>query len=314
MKNRPIAYLFPGQGSQVVGMGLELAETYSIARQTYNEADDILGIPISRMAWEGPEGILNDTVNTQPALLVDSIATLRVLEEQYDNVRATYVAGHSMGQLSTLVASGASSFSEALKLARIRGELMKQAGENSPGKMAAVLGLDIMTVENICDEASLDDEIVQVANDNCPGQVVISGKASAIDRASELAKSAGARRVRQLAVSIAAHSPLMASAQIDFNKAVDSSPINSPHTPIIGNVSASPLTESEQIRNDLRAQLTSRVRWTESIHYMIDQHITTFIELGSKSVLTGLLKRIDRSVGRISINKPGDFEKLAEVY
>ena len=314
MKNPPIAYLFPGQGSQIVGMGLELAETYSIARQTYIEADEILGIPISRMSWEGPEAVLNDTVNTQPALLVDSIATLRVLEEHYENVQPTYVAGHSMGQLSTLVASGALSFSEALKLARIRGDLMKQAGETSPGKMAAILGLDILTVENICDEASLDDEIVQVANDNCPGQVVISGKASAIERASELARSAGARRVRQLAVSIAAHSPLMASAQIDFNKAVDSSPINSPHTLIIGNVSASPLTESEQIRNDLRAQLTSRVRWTESIHYMIDQRITTFIELGSKSVLTGLLKRIDRSVRRISINKPDDFEKLAEVY
>jgi len=314
MKNPPIAYLFPGQGSQIVGMGLELAETYSIARQTYIEADEILGIPISRMSWEGPEAVLNDTVNTQPALLVDSIATLRVLEEHYENVQPTYVAGHSMGQLSTLVASGALSFSEALKLARIRGDLMKQAGETSPGKMAAILGLDILTVENICDEASLDDEIVQVANDNCPGQVVISGKASAIERASELARSAGARRVRQLAVSIAAHSPLMASAQIDFNKAVDSSPINSPHTLIIGNVSASPLTESEQIRNDLRAQLTSRVRWTESIHYMIDQRITTFIELGSKSVLTGLLKRIDRSVRRISINKPDDFEKLAEIY
>jgi len=312
MNNESIAYLFPGQGSQAVGMGLELSQTYPVANQVFNEADDLLGFPLSKLAWEGPDALLNDTVNTQPAILVDSIAILRVLEEQYPHVMPSYIAGHSMGELSTLVASSASPFSDALYLARRRGELMKLAGEQSPGKMAAILGLEIPTVETICEEASSDEEIVQVANDNCPGQVVISGKSSAIERASELAKSAGARRVRQLMVSIAAHSPLMASAQKDFNKEVNASPIQRPRTPIIGNVSATPLTVADHIRIDLQAQLTSRVRWTESIQYMINQGITTFIEIGSKSVLIGLLKRIDNTVKGVSISKPNDLKKLLE--
>ena len=187
---------------------------------------------------------------------------------------------------------------------------MKAAGEYAPGGMAATLGLDIPTIERICEQASVDGEIVQVANDNCPGQVVISGTSQALERAIELAREAGARRVRRLAVSIAAHSPLMATAQDGFNQAVDAVPIVAPKIPIVGNVTAQPLTTAEQIRSDLLSQLRSQVRWTESIQWMIQQGVNTFIELGSGSVLSGLVKRIDRSVRRISLGKPEDFDKI----
>jgi len=306
-----IAFLFPGQGSQSLGMGKDLASTFSIAKDTFDEADQILGFSLSRIAWEGPEEHLNDTINTQPALLVHSIAVLRVLEEIHPGIRPVYVAGHSMGQISALVGAGALPFPQALQLARTRGELMKRAGENSPGGMAAILGLDIPIIEKICIEASTPDEIVQVANDNCPGQVVISGADKALERAMQQAQIAGARRVVRLAVSIAAHSPLMRHAQADFNKAVDEAPLSDPKVPIVGNVSAQPLTTTWQIRTDLQAQLNARVRWTESIEFMANQGVTVFLELGNESVLIGLLKRINRQVFGISIGKPQDFEHLS---
>lgn len=305
-----IAFLFPGQGSQVAGMGKELAEAYPAAGQTFAQADDILGFTISKLAWEGPEEDLNDTINTQPALMVHSVATWRVLRERFPEIHPVYVAGHSMGELSALVAAGALPYPEALRLVRRRGELMKEAGQRSPGGMAAVLGLDIPTLDKICAQASLGDEIVQVANDNCPGQVVISGASPALQRAMEQARAAGARKVVQLAVSIAAHSPLMQHAQADFNLAVDSAPITDPNPPIIGNVSARPLATTATIRADLQAQLNSRVRWTESIQYIINQGVDTFLELGSESILTGLLKRIDRNIRTFSLGRPQDFESL----
>ena len=293
-----------------MGMGQELASVYPIARQTFLEADEILGFPLSRLAWEGPESELNDTVNTQPALLVHSVAVLRVLEETNPGLQPTFAAGHSMGELSALVAVRALDFPEALKLVRTRGVLMKQAGEISPGGMAAILGLDIPTVESICADASREGEIVQVANDNCPGQVVISGSSPAMERALQLAREAGARKAVPLAVSIAAHSPLMAHAQEGFNQAVASSQLTDPAIPLVGNVTAGPLTTADMLRADLQAQLNSRVRWTESIRYMIDQGVTAFLELGSDSVLTGLLKRIDRQARGIALGSPADFEKV----
>jgi [acyl-carrier-protein] S-malonyltransferase len=262
------------------------------------------------MTWEGPEDQLNDTLNTQPALLMHSAAALRVLQELIPGFRPAFVAGHSMGELSALMAAGVLSFTEALKLARQRGKYMKQAGEQSPGGMAAILGLDIPTLDKLCGEASAANEIVQVANDNCPGQVVISGASAALERAMALAQKAGARRAVRLAVSIAAHSPLMIHAQAGFTEAVEAAPIGRPVIPIIGNVTATPLTTVDQIRSDLEAQLTHRVRWTESIQYMTAHGVTTFLEIGSGTVLAGLIKRISKDAQAISLGSSVDFEKL----
>jgi [acyl-carrier-protein] S-malonyltransferase len=195
-------------------------------------------------------------------------------------------------------------------LVRRRGELMKRAGEVSPGGMAAILGLDIPTLDDICKQASAPEEIVQVANDNCPGQVVISGASAALERAQVLAQAAKARRTIPLAVSIAAHSPLMTHAQADFNVAVEAAPFQEPQIPMIGNVTAAPLTRTDQIKSDLQAQLTSRVRWTESIQTMVAQGVNTFIELGSGSVLCGLIKRINREVATLALGTPEDFDSL----
>jgi len=304
------AFLFPGQGSQSVGMGRELAEAYPASQSIFEQADAILDFPLSQLAWTGPEADLNDTINTQPALLAHSIAALRVFQERFPGFRPAFVAGHSMGELSALAASEALSFADSLRLVRRRGELMKEAGEVSPGGMAAVLGADIPTLERLCAEASTPGQIVQVANDNCPGQVVISGAKEALERAIAMAPSAGIRKVRPLAVSIAAHSPLMIHAQERFNQAVQAAPILDPVIPLIGNVTALPLLTADEIRHDLQMQLNSRVRWTESIQEMIQRGVTTFIELGNGSVLTNLLKRIDENATGIAIGAPGDFEKL----
>ena len=313
MRTTKVAFLFPGQGSQSVGMGQDLASSFSIAREIYSRADEILGFPISKLSWEGPEEHLNDTINTQPALMVHSVAALRVFQNMYPDLQPLLVAGHSMGQLSALVAAQTLSFEHALRLVRTRGELMKAAGENSPGGMAAILGLDIETLEEICASATQGLESVQVANDNCPGQVVISGATPALERAMKLANAAGARRAVPLAVSIAAHSPLMSHSQTAFNQAVDSAPLADPQIPIVGNVTARPLASATQIRGDLQAQLTSRVRWTESIQHMLAEGVTKYLEIGSGAVLTGLLKRIDRQVTGIPLGAPADFARLNTV-
>ncbi len=305
-----IAFLFPGQGSQTLGMGQLLADQFSVAAETFQEADQILGINLSQIAWQGPQDDLDDTLNTQPALMVHSIAALRVLKQTHPQLRPAAVAGHSMGELSSLIAAGSLEFAEGLHLVRERGKLMKEAGEVSPGGMAAVLGLDIDLLEEICTSASQDSQIVQIANDNCPGQVVISGSDPALERAMKLAGDAGARRVIRLAVSIAAHSPLMLHAQDRFSQVVETSRIKDPDVPIIGNVQAKPLLTRSEIQADLRAQLNSRVRWTESIRFLASSGVTTFIEIGSGTVLTGLLKRIDRNVSGFAVGDPEQFEKL----
>jgi len=313
MQANQIALIFPGQGSQAVGMGSNLVEAYPTAQQLFDRADELLGFQLSAIAWYGPDNELNDTINTQPALYLHSMAALAVFRQFYPDIQPAYVAGHSMGELSALAAAGALSFEDGLRLVRTRGELMKKAGEVSPGSMAAILGLDIPKLDQLCAQASFPGEIVQVANDNCPGQVVISGASAAIQRAIALATQAGARRVIPLAVSISAHSPLMAHSQEDFKRAVDAAPIQDPIIPLVGNVTGTPLTSAQELREDLQAQLTSRVRWTESIQTMASLGVTTFIEVGTGSVLSGLIKRIDRSLVTASFGSPADFEQLAGI-
>jgi [acyl-carrier-protein] S-malonyltransferase len=220
------------------------------------------------------------------------------------------VAGHSLGELSALTASGALSFSDGLRLVRTRGELMKRAGELNPGGMAAILGVDIPTLDKVCAEASAGDEIVQVANDNCPGQVVISGHKSALERALAGAKAAGAKRVLPLAVSIAAHSPLMDSIQKDWNAAVEACPIKDAEIPVIGNVHAKAMHTADELRADIKAQMQSRVRWTESVREMSGSGIQAYVEVGSGTVLLGLIKRIDSSAAGFPLGAPSDFEAL----
>ena len=305
-----VAFIFPGQGSQSVGMGLELAAAYPAAKETFDEADSLLGFSLSKLMAEGPADELNDTVNTQPALYVHSLAAWRVLSLRFPDLQPAALAGHSLGELSALAASRALTFADGLRLVRTRGQLMKRAGELAPGGMAAILNLGIPELEQVCAEASREGETVQVANDNCPGQVVISGAKPAVERAMELAKAAGAKRALPLAVSIAAHSSLMNSIQAEWNAAVDAVPMRDASAPVYGNAAARALTSADDLRADIRAQMQSRVRWTESVQAMIASGIRHFVEVGSGSVLGGLVKRIDPSVTSQALGNPSDFEAL----
>lgn len=298
-----IAFVFPGQGSQTVGMGKDLAEVYPVARQTFEEADSILGFGLSDLCWNGPVDDLNDTINTQPALYTSGMAILRVLQTELPGAAPAFMAGHSLGEFTALAAAGALSFPDGLRLVRERGRLMKEAGIKSPGAMATPLGLDADAVRELCARARQQTGgILVLANDNCPGQTVISGDDETIEAGMVLAQEAGARKVVKLAVSIAAHSPLMEPAAVKFRQTLANTPFHAPQVTTYGNVAAAPLESVDAIRDELDRQLTQSVRWTESVQAMSAAGVETFVELGPGDVLCGLIKRINRDTKRIPLN------------
>ena len=293
------AVLFPGQGSQQVGMGVDGYKNSLAARAVFKQADSFLGFGLSELCFWGPEDHLTATDNQQPALFTTSIAYWQAMLEK-GRPQPEFVAGHSLGEFSALVAAGSISFEDGLALVQKRGQLMKLAGEIMPGGMAAILALDIKTGEEICQKASINSGYpVQLANDNCPGQIVISGHEIALEAAIKLADEAGARKIVRLPISIAAHSILMEPVAEEFARVVDATSIQPPQIPVIGNVSARPLQTAKDIRNEIIKQLTSSVAWTDSIRYLLNQRIDTFIEVGPGNVLLGLVKRIDRKVKRV---------------
>lgn len=297
-------FLFPGQNSQYVGMGADFYAEYPISRQTFDEADDILGFKLSRLMFEGDEATLNETINTQPAVYICSIAMLRALQQEVPHAKPFLAAGHSLGELTALTAGNALLFEDGVRLVRERGRLMTKAGEVRPGAMAALLGLDLDVVESICLEATQTvGEVVVVANDNCPGQVVISGFERAVSHAVDLAIAKGVKKAIRLAVSVAAHSPLMSSVTGQFSNALGNTPFKTPENCIYSNASGVPMIAIEDIRFQLNRQLTHVVRWRESVESMIrDSGAKLFIEVGPGDVLTGLVKRIQRDVERVTIN------------
>jgi len=306
-----IAYLFPGQGSQSVGMGRALVEQYPVAAETFAEADAILGFSLSELCFNGPADILTETRNAQPAILTASIAAWRGLKAARPELAATVgMAGHSLGEYSALVAAGAVDFADAVRLTRTRGELMARAGEAHPGAMAAILKLDDAIVSALCAQAEGETgDVVQVANYNAPGQVVVSGGSKGVNAVMELVKAAGGRP-RLLAVSIAAHSPLMASAAEEFSRHVADTPFRAPAVPVVGNLAACPLETPEEIRAELVGQLTGSVQWTGSVFKLQELGATRYVEVGPGDVLTGLVKRIVAEPQVANTRNPEDIAGL----
>jgi [acyl-carrier-protein] S-malonyltransferase len=305
-----IAFIFPGQGSQTVGMGKELAERYEQARNIFQQADEKLGFSLSSIIFEGPQDTLTLTVNAQPALLTTSIAILEIFKE--GNITPHYTAGHSLGEYTALVAAGALSFEDAVFAVRKRGEFMEQAVPAGKGTMAAVLGMEASQLKSIVEQVSSEGTPVQLANLNCPGQIVISGTKEGVERASEQAKTAGAKRVIPLEVSGPFHSSLMKPAAEQLAEVLNRIEIKDANVPVIANVTARPMINRDEIKQKLIEQLYSPVLWQDSVEYMIEQGVDTFVEIGPGKVLSGLVKKVNRNVQTIAINDQSSLEAAIE--
>ena len=309
------AFLFPGQGSQAVGMGKALAEAFAVARETFQEADDALSQKLSRVMWEGPESDLTLTENAQPAIMTAGIAVIRVLQKEggLDLARhARLVAGHSLGEYSALCAAGAFTLADTARLLKIRGSAMQSAVPVGEGAMIALIGTDIETAEAVAKAAAADGGICVVANDNAPGQAVLSGSKDAMDRVAEIAKSKGVKRAIPLAVSAPFHCPLMQPAADAMRDALTKIVIRPLAVPVLANVTAREAVEPETVRRLLVEQVTNRVCWRESMLALKGLGVDTTVEVGGNKVLTGMVKRIDKDIQIITLDTPDDIEIFAK--
>ncbi|MBO6948568.1 MAG: ACP S-malonyltransferase [Rhodospirillales bacterium] len=304
------AFVFPGQGSQAVGMGKEFADAFPAAREVFEEVDDALGQKLSKLMFEGPEDELTLTENAQPALMAVSMAAMAVLKSEggveIQNV-ADFVAGHSLGEYSALAAVGTFSLADTARLLKTRGKAMQQAVPVGEGAMAALLGLDLDQAKEVVEEAAQGD-VLATANDNAPGQVVVSGKKEAVERAVDVAKEKGAKRAMLLQVSAPFHCPMMAPAADVMAEALAAVTIEAPLVPLIANVTAAPVEDPAEIRRLLVEQVTGMVRWRESCLTMREKGVDTLVEAGSGKVLSGLAKRIDRDLAASNVGGPADVE------
>ena len=307
LDSKKIAFVFPGQGSQVVGMGRDLVENYEVAAELFKRADDALGFGLSKMCFDGPDDDLKQTLNTQPALFATSAAAFEVAKAQ--GIAPAFCAGHSVGEYAALYAAGAFTFETGLALVRRRAELMQKAAEANPGAMAAILGLSPDQVKEVVAKAA-DAGIVTAANFNSPIQTVISGTSAGVAKASEIASGMGAKRVVPLSVSGGFHSPLMQSAADELAGILERAEIVDPAVPVVANVTAGFETSAAEVRANLAAQITGSVRWVESVSVMLDAGAEVFIELGSGNVLAGLIKRMAPDAGVYSVGDKASLDWL----